>query len=62
MRTLEAPIPEPELADPRYVTTERVGTPIRDAAVDPRPGDFRAPVNAGQADPHGPHVYLGGVA
>ena len=34
----------------------QVGTPLRDAAVDPRPEDFLPPVNAGQADPHGPLV------
>jgi hypothetical protein len=34
----------------------RQGTPIRDAAVDPRPGDHHPPVNAGLADPHGPLV------
>lgn len=33
-----------------------VGTPLRDAAVDPRPEDFLPPVNAGEADPHGPLV------
>lgn len=31
----------------------RIGTPLRDAAVDPRPGDHEAPTNAGTADPHG---------
>jgi hypothetical protein len=36
--------------------TIRLGTPIRDAAVDPRPGDYLAPVNAGKANPHGPAV------
>lgn len=42
---------------------ERVvlGTPLRDAAVDPRPGDFLPPVNAGQADPHGPLVVAPGI-
>lgn len=34
----------------------RIGTPLRDAAVDPRPGDASVPTNAGQADPHGPLV------
>jgi hypothetical protein len=29
---------------------------MRDAAVDPMPKDYRAPVNAGRADPHGPQV------
>lgn len=33
-----------------------IGTPLRDAAVDPEPGDYLAPVNAGKADPHGPRV------
>lgn len=32
------------------------GEPLRDAAVDPEPTDFLAPVNAGKADPHGPTV------
>lgn len=32
------------------------GTAIRDAAIDPRPGDHHAPVHAGEADPHGPAV------
>lgn len=51
----------PEPPDPRDVTTTVVGAPARDAAVDPRPGDFRAPVNAGQANPHGPEVYAPGL-
>lgn len=42
--------------DPRDVTNETVGTPLRDAAVDPEPTDFLAPTNAGQANPHGPDV------
>lgn len=33
-----------------------VGTPLRDAAVDPKSEDFLAPTNAGEADPHGPEV------
>src|SRR3954454_8264115 len=33
-----------------------VGTPARDAAVDPHPDDYLAPINAGKADPHGPLV------
>lgn len=45
-----------EPADPREVSTTRVGTPIRDASVDPRPGDFLPPTNAGKANPHGPKV------
>jgi hypothetical protein len=35
---------------------EIVGTPARDAAVDPHPDDYLAPINAGKADPHGPQV------
>lgn len=34
----------------------QIGTPLRDAATDPQPGDFLAPVNAGRADPHSPAV------
>lgn len=33
-----------------------IGTRLRDAAVDPRPGDFLVPTKAGEADPHGPEV------
>lgn len=32
------------------------GTPLRDAAVDPKPEDFLPPTNAGKANPHGPTV------
>lgn len=47
--------------DPRTLTTpQRVGTRVRDAAVDPRDTDFLAPTNAGAegelGNPHGPHV------
>ncbi len=53
-------------ADPRdYVNPTRVGTRLRDAAVDPRPGDFLPPVNAGKSgeegNPHGPNVYAPGI-
>ena len=51
-----SPTEAPEPADPREVSDQRVGTPIRDAAVDPQPGDFLAPTNAGDANPHGPDV------
>lgn len=38
----------------------QLGTPLRDAAVDPRPEDFQAPTNAGRegqsGNPHGPTV------
>lgn len=55
--TDDSPTDEQAVADPREVHRDTlVGTPLRDAAVDPRPGDFLAPVNAGQANPHGPEV------
>lgn len=38
-----------------------VGTPLRDAAVDPKPWDFLPPTNAGEADPHGPLVVAPGI-
>ncbi|MGS2640255.1 hypothetical protein [Streptosporangium sp. G12] len=42
--------------DSRDVDVVQLGTPLRDAAVDPRPGDVNVPTNAGLADPHSPHV------
>ena len=51
----------PPAIDSRDVETEMVGTPLRDAAVDPQPEDFLAPVNAGEADPHGPQVVAPGI-
>lgn len=45
-----------EQPDPREYEDEAVGTRLRDAAVDPRPEDFLAPINAGEANPHGPAV------
>lgn len=40
--------------------TTRIGTPLRDAAVDPRLSDFLPPTNAGEpgpvGNPHGSHV------
>lgn len=59
-----------EVADPRDQTLEQVGSPLRDAAVNPRPGDYLAPTNAGkegpEGNPHGPTVvspelHAGGV-
>lgn len=44
-----------EPADPRTVEGVHHGR-LRDGAVDPRPGDFLGPTNAGQANPHGPDV------
>lgn len=46
----------PKPVDSRDIVEEQVGTKARDAAVDPQPEDFLAPVNAGKADPHGPKV------
>lgn len=46
--------------DPRDITTQQVGTKLRDAAVNPRPTDFLPPTNAGKpgqlGNPHGPTV------
>lgn len=54
--------PAAVVVDSRDATgPQQVGTPLRDAAVDPAPGDFLAPVNAGQADPHGPDVVAPGI-
>lgn len=55
-----------EPPDPREVGqdgngVEVVGTRLRDAAVDPQPGDFLPPTNAGQASPHGPAVVSPGI-
>lgn len=50
------PVELPTVPDPREHTEEAIGTRLRDAAVDPRPGDFLAPINAGEANPHGPEV------
>lgn len=47
--------------DSRNLTTVTHGTPLRDAAVDPKDTDFLPPVNAGTADPHGPEVYAPGI-
>ena len=47
-------------ADPRTVGGGRVGTPLRDAAVNPEADDYLAPINAGKegeaGNPHGPNV------
>lgn len=59
--TTDNPAPRmPEPADPRTVRDE-TGAPLRDAAVDPKPGDFLPPTNAGEANPHGPEVVSPGV-
>lgn len=46
----------PEAPDPRELEDSVVGTRLRDAAVDPQPGDFLVPTNAGKENPHGPKV------
>ena len=38
-----------------------LGSPLRDAAVDPKPWDYLPPTNAGEADPHGPLVVAPGI-
>lgn len=58
--------PEPAtVPDPRDSTIEQVGTPLRDAAVDPEEGDFLPPTNAGKegeaGNPHGPNVVAPGI-
>lgn len=50
-----------EIPDPRDVDgTLQLGSPLRDAAVNPRPEDYGVPVNAGKegqkGNPHGPNV------
>jgi hypothetical protein len=47
-------VEDAETPDPRDDRDAVVGTPLRDAAVDPKPEDFLAPINAGEANPHGP--------
>lgn len=46
---------------PQSTEPVTIGTPLRDAAVEPRDSDFLAPTNAGQADPHGPLVVAPGL-
>lgn len=57
----QAPDAPVEPADPRDYTTAQVGTDLRDAAVDPRETDYLPPINAGQANPHGPEVVAPGI-
>ncbi|GAA1164181.1 hypothetical protein F4556_002365 [Kitasatospora gansuensis] len=47
--------------DPRHITVQRIGTPIRDAAVHPHQDDHLPPHGAGSADPHGPDVIAPGL-
>lgn len=58
------PTPEPldpEPADPRDQEIVKLGTPLRDAAVDPQTGDWMVPTNAGEANPHGRQVVAPGI-
>lgn len=62
-----APEAPEEPADPREIEDGTVGTKLRDAAVDPQPEDFLAPINAGEANPHGssvvsPEIHASGPA
>lgn len=51
MRSLDDDSPDPgETTPPTTPTT--LGAPLRDAAVDPAPGDYLPPTGAGTADPH----------
>lgn len=64
---VDSPIESPEPPDPREVTEVVEGTRLRDAAVDPEPGDFLPPTNAGQENPHGskvvsPEIHASGPA
>lgn len=52
------PAPAAGPSDPRLVEVA-ASAPLRDAAVDPRPGDV-PPTNAGRANPHGPLVVAPG--
>lgn len=57
---VEQPAP-PEPIDSRTLTEVQVGSSLRDGAVDPQPGDFLGPVNAGKGDPHGPDLVNPGI-
>lgn len=54
---------KPDVVDPRELGDGTVvtGTRLRDAAVDPAPGDFLPPTRAGDANPHGPEVVAPGL-
>jgi hypothetical protein len=54
--------PDGEVVDARdYTRPVQFGSELRDAAVDPQPGDFLPPINAGEANPHGPKVVAPGI-
>jgi hypothetical protein len=59
--TVDNPAARPLPAVDSSKTHQMLGTQLRDAAVDPQPADFLPPVNAGQADPHGPEVVAPGL-
>jgi hypothetical protein len=50
-----------EWPDPHTHKDESFGSPLRDAAVDPEPEDYLAPVNAGKAHPHSSKVVSPGI-
>jgi hypothetical protein len=52
---------DPEPADPRDLDKVTLGTRLRDAAVDPREGDWMVSTNAGEANPHGRRVVAPGI-
>ena len=52
---------DPEPADPRELDKVQLGTRLRDGAVDPHEGDWMAPTNAGEANPHGRQVVAPGI-
>lgn len=53
---------EPVLpSDPIAPAEVQVGSKLRDAAVDPRAGDFLPPTNAGEAHPHSRAVVSPGI-
>ncbi len=65
--SVDSPRAAQEVSDPRDIDEVLVGTRLRDAAVDPRPDDFLAPIGAGEANPHGaavvsPEVHGSGPA
>lgn len=66
------PVPAPDKLEPTqhdgktvdardYAAPVPFGAPLRDAAVDPEPGDYLPPTNAGDANPHGPLVVAPGI-
>jgi len=57
----EDPEANVEWPDPHTHADESFGSPLRDAAVDPEPGDYLAPINAGEAHPHSSKVVSPGI-